>query len=1426
MPTIASSELSIPKSWDEFEDICADLFGRIWNDDKIVRYGRTGQRQHGVDIRGQLPSGGIGGLQCKKKRRWPVAKLTTKDIDEEVAEALKFAPPLSEFTIATTAPNDAKLQAHVDAITERHKAQGLFSVHLLGWNELNRRITDYPELVDKHYGFVGLSSVRARIDEVPSETARLVADNLRQWGLPAGSLTSGTPPSGAEALRPGLAEALERDFQRRYAQAMRRSMFPELLKNDLLLNLANEVREAVATAPSAGLRRTIFLRAARSRALRNAVAEAEEFLAAGAALSGSEEEVLAARARVMETRGDIEEAIRALRDQQSADSRSVLLSIIAKHKGDDSALDWYRDRSLGPDDLTPHGVMALCQIHLRRQDFAAVKQILAGLSDTQLRESPYFLFFRGIVRFAAVLSRPEQGLALTGLPLDARLVRPILPEQQLESELDAAHSDLERFISASEDLELREAPRLAEAYLTWCDLLHPRRREAALIQLRSDMADPAKALSRVQFALAYDADNFDQAPLTKYLAKRDTLGGLNSDELRAAFVLRLHGDDPGAVADLIAKHRAQFDESFPKSEIAAIEIHALAMAHDVASAKLVFKANREILNREQVARLNAEIARAEGADPVDEYKRVYEENKSADTLRLLLGALIRKKEHRAVGLYAEQLFAFTDNPHDLVAAAQAYANAGDNENFMRIVESHPAVRGSDAGIDKHYAWQLFQGGRIKEAAAAAAELGRTAAGRDLNLEVAIALETGDWEGLAYPLAAFADEAPKLDPVVLIRAAHLAQASGQGRLRDLIDTAVAKGGDDPNVLIGGYTLVLEEGLEEREGDAHDWFRRALDLSGADGPIKQLELKDLLSQQAAWSEHSRAIGDAVAGGEMPLLVAAPGLRSTLVDILLGNLVRNASATDSRKRSAMTTFSGRRGDPQPVGPVQRLALDISAVMVLGWLGLLPTVLDAFPEIVLPAGTLYEMFEGRGRIRRFQRSRLRRSEQVRDLIAQKRLKVVRSAVSPQDTLAREIGPELPGLVRAAQANAGVVVRPAPVLRLGLEDRRDADVSPYASVLTDTHALLRALRAAGAVDEVTEETARHYFAVQDNGWSAPPVPQPKQPLYLDSLSLVYLQTVGLLEAVVAAFDDVYIDAGAEEEAFALIEQNRHAAEVLRVIDDIRGAILKAYAAGKIVFGRRGSQADESVHTSNSSTLHLVADLLGAEAVVFDDRALNKDPFVTDRGGRKARIVTSLDIIEELHARGVLPAAERRKYRHRLRIAGACLMALDADEIKSAAQRNGKYLSPEFRAIRDSIDLARMANIPLFPAEIPWFIMVNSAIKTALVEIWNEERDSQKAAEIAEAIYGIYPAAEDWLAYWKGQPPPGWIMSVNRMFRATLTLPFQLGSEPEILDHYNRWLERTVLEPLRKMAPESYRATVEYLKALVLNSRNDDHGRL
>lgn len=146
------SEYAPPRSWDQFEELCADVFQSAWRDPALVRHGRAGQRQHGVDIVGRNGSIYPIGLQCKKKSRWPISKLTSKQIDDEVAEARNFTPPLKSFYILTTAPDDSKLQAHVRAINVSQKKAKSFEVILLGWDEIVRRATRDPEVATKHFG--------------------------------------------------------------------------------------------------------------------------------------------------------------------------------------------------------------------------------------------------------------------------------------------------------------------------------------------------------------------------------------------------------------------------------------------------------------------------------------------------------------------------------------------------------------------------------------------------------------------------------------------------------------------------------------------------------------------------------------------------------------------------------------------------------------------------------------------------------------------------------------------------------------------------------------------------------------------------------------------------------------------------------------------------------------------------------------------------------------------------------------------------------------------------------------------------------------------------------------------------------------------------------------------------------------------------
>jgi hypothetical protein len=127
--------------------------------------------------------------------------------------------------------------------------------------------------------------------------------------------------------------------------------------------------------------------------------------------------------------------------------------------------------------------------------------------------------------------------------------------------------------------------------------------------------------------------------------------------------------------------------------------------------------------------------------------------------------------------------------------------------------------------------------------------------------------------------------------------------------DLIAAAVSKAGDDPNVLMGAYFLFVEQGLEEERPESHEWFQKALAGSGPDGPIQRFEIKELLTQQTEWDRHTRFVSEKVVSAEFPLAVAAPGLRTTIVDLVLRNVIRNSAISDGRRRTAIPLFAGRR-------------------------------------------------------------------------------------------------------------------------------------------------------------------------------------------------------------------------------------------------------------------------------------------------------------------------------------------------------------------------------------------------------------------------------------------------------------------------------------------------------------------------------------
>ena len=165
MTDITNRVLPPPKNWQDFERLCYDLFRHMWKTNDAEMHGRQGQPQAGVDVYGtDLVEKRFVGVQCKGKDQGYGGALTEQELNAEIEKAKTFEPALAVFIVATTAPNDVAIQRVARTITQVHEQQGLFEVRVQGWETLQQRITDHPEVLSKHFHDLAPVDVLERID--------------------------------------------------------------------------------------------------------------------------------------------------------------------------------------------------------------------------------------------------------------------------------------------------------------------------------------------------------------------------------------------------------------------------------------------------------------------------------------------------------------------------------------------------------------------------------------------------------------------------------------------------------------------------------------------------------------------------------------------------------------------------------------------------------------------------------------------------------------------------------------------------------------------------------------------------------------------------------------------------------------------------------------------------------------------------------------------------------------------------------------------------------------------------------------------------------------------------------------------------------------------------------------------------------------
>src|ERR1039458_4868014 len=133
-----------PKTDDHFEEFSLALMRAHLKLNGLKRYGRRGQRQHGIDLIDLESPPPLIGIQCKAEGLAEV--FPEKRLRDLVALALTAPFKLKRYIVLCTSKTSTELQIAISQINAEHTEKGQFIVDFKGWEEIERLIDDYPEV--------------------------------------------------------------------------------------------------------------------------------------------------------------------------------------------------------------------------------------------------------------------------------------------------------------------------------------------------------------------------------------------------------------------------------------------------------------------------------------------------------------------------------------------------------------------------------------------------------------------------------------------------------------------------------------------------------------------------------------------------------------------------------------------------------------------------------------------------------------------------------------------------------------------------------------------------------------------------------------------------------------------------------------------------------------------------------------------------------------------------------------------------------------------------------------------------------------------------------------------------------------------------------------------------------------------------------
>jgi hypothetical protein len=196
------------------------------------------------------------------------------------------------------------------------------------------------------------------------------------------------------------------------------------------------------------------------------------------------------------------EALAALAKIKTPASLSAAFRIVTGKDGPKKALAWVSACGLSVDSFDAEGKFTLMINALLDGEWATARKAVDSVTESDFAECPSLLHTAAMARLLTAIPNEFRAVAFTQVPFEVDTF-PLASTPENLAERRAARMLFERVSKFAQEVGTADESNLASEYALWLGLRDPDNHDAAMVELRDSMSDPAKSLRRVNFAIRF-----------------------------------------------------------------------------------------------------------------------------------------------------------------------------------------------------------------------------------------------------------------------------------------------------------------------------------------------------------------------------------------------------------------------------------------------------------------------------------------------------------------------------------------------------------------------------------------------------------------------------------------------------------------------------------------------------------------------------------------------------------------------------------------------------------------------------------------------------------------------------------------------------------------------------------------------------------